>query len=157
MQTANLTAEFMLSLPATQAIVLEAFGVETTISELDLFLSKTNNYIEGVYYRVNGAGCGYAGVGNGLYLGRDKEAINAFYNIDGDFEVSTLVEKEPIEWLDLMSYEAFDNFVSSLGFDIVNSDRVGQVVMNMGFDGIRYYDVLATGEEFVLFNTSKIG
>ncbi len=26
----------------------------------------------------------------------------------------------------------------------------------MGFDGIRYYDPQATGEEFVLFNTEKV-
>ncbi len=25
-----------------------------------------------------------------------------------------------------------------------------------GFDGIRYYDPLATGEEFVLYNTEKV-
>jgi hypothetical protein len=28
--------------------------------------------------------------------------------------------------------------------------------IEMGYDGIRYYDPLATGEEFVLFNRSKI-
>ena len=40
--------------------------------------------------------------------------------------------------------------------DTVNSDKVGKIVMGMGFDGIRYYDPYATGEEFVLFNLETI-
>ena len=37
-----------------------------------------------------------------------------------------------------------------------NKDNLEEKVLSMGYDGIRYYDPDATGEEFVLFNYSKI-
>jgi len=37
-----------------------------------------------------------------------------------------------------------------------NKDNLEEKVLSMGYDGIRYYDSEATGEEFVLFNYSKI-
>jgi hypothetical protein len=38
----------------------------------------------------------------------------------------------------------------------LNSNEISKVVQSLGYDGIKYYDVQATGVEYVLFNTSKL-
>jgi len=41
------------------------------------FLAKTKNYKSDTYYRVEGTGLGYTGAGQGMYVGRDKDALMA--------------------------------------------------------------------------------
>lgn len=88
------------------------------------------------------------GAGRGLYLGRDKNALINFYSdnvnnpksfvlkIVGDFNFLDLLDKQD--------------------FLMENRENLEEKVLSMGYDGIRYYDPDATGEEFVLFNSSKI-
>ena len=121
--------------------------------------SKTKNYIPNTYYRAEGgSGEGSAGVGNGLYLGRDEQAILNFYAWDSKEDKASIYHGTP-KWLDLMDYSKYDAFESDLkkkGIEMMNSNKVGDIVKKMGYDGIRYYDPTATGEEFVLFNTERL-
>jgi hypothetical protein len=94
-----------------------------------------------------------------LYLGKDKQALINFYdNEEEGFPIDTYMGNP--KWLDLADYSKYEKFKSDLNKmnikDTINSDKVGKIVMGMGFDGIRYYDPYATGEEFVLFNLETI-
>ena len=123
------------------------------------FFAKEKNFKPSTYYHVNTKNEEpYAGVGNGLYLGRDKEALLNFYDIEQQgFTVSEY--KGNPNWLDLTNYDDFNGFknmVKNIDGNIINSDIVSGIVIQMGYDGIRYYDHNATGEEFVLFNEDKL-
>lgn len=129
------------------------------------FLSNPDNFTDGIYYhqtnsyeekeaiikngfdenKVNNRNCG---VGRGLYLGRDKQALLNFY--------SDNINK-PRDFI--VKFKGSFNFLNLLD-DVVflreNKNNPEEKVLSMGYDGIRYYDPDATGEEFVLFNHSKI-
>ncbi|NCU41544.1 MAG: hypothetical protein EOM19_02350 [Candidatus Moranbacteria bacterium] len=80
------------------------------------------------------------GVGGGLYLGRDKKALINFYDPDwnsADYTIKIIG--------DFNYYDGINNAIPKNPIEVVKQ----------GFDGIRYYDPDATGEEFVLFNISK--
>lgn len=130
-----------------------------------LNLSNPDNFIDDVYYhqansnkekeailkngfdanKVSNRNCG---AGRGLYLGRDKNALVNFYaddlNNPKDFSLKI---KGNFNFLDLLDDREFLQ---------KNKNDLEEKVLMMGFDGIRYYDPDATGEEFVLFNYSKI-
>lgn len=136
-------------------------------SEKDYFcyLSNPDNFVDGVYYhqanspeerssilesefdenKVSNSNCG---AGRGLYLGRDKKALTNFYvsdvNKPQDF---TIKIRGDFHFFDLMDDRKFMQ---------ENSEDLKDVVLKLGYDGIRYYDPDATGEEFVLFNYSKM-
>lgn len=160
------TAEDMYSYPETKIILEGLFGDDEEgkrdIEYFKDYLAKTKNYKENIYYRVEeGIGRGISGMGNGLYLGKDKEALKKFYgNSEGSnygkrVEVSTFVGTP--KWLDLIEYSKYNKFLKDIKIEnLFNSNKVGEVVKKMGFDGIRYYDPTATGEEFVLFNINKV-
>ena len=133
--------------------------------DYSLNLSNPDNFIDGVYYhqanseedrnniiqngfdakRVQRSNCG---VGKGLYLGRDKNALINFYsdNINNPRDLSLKIRGD-FNFLDLLDDQKFLQ---------ENNDNLEEKVLTMGYDGIRYYDPDATGEEFVLFNYSKI-
>lgn len=149
------TAEEMLMNDDIKKELISGFGDNDEINMwINNFHAKTKNYKDGYYYRADGAGQSAAGVGKGLYLGKDKEAIENFYNIEGIYRIDTYYGKD-IKWLDLMMPSDFKKFENKYG-KLNNSDKVGEIVKNLGYDGIVYYDPHATGEEFVLFNTEKI-
>lgn len=129
------------------------------------FLSNPDNFSDGIYYhqanspeerknifengfdetKVSNSHCG---AGRGLYLGRDKKALTNFYvgdvNKPQDFTLKIIGN---FKFLDLVEN---DNFLQE------NKNILKEKVLSLGYDGIRYYDPDATGEEFVLFNYSKI-
>jgi len=152
------TAEDMLKDNRTKQILDSGFGDDSEMWVED-YHAKTKNYKPNTYYRVNrGGGMGESGVGKGLYLGKDKRALNNFYNMEGFGKM--LKFKGNPKWMDLVEYDkfkSFEKYAKKLGVSSIDgSDKIGQVVMNMGYDGIRYYDPNATGEEFVLFNTKAV-
>jgi hypothetical protein len=57
--------------------------------------------------------------------------------------------------MDPKNRKAFEDYVAHKGIAI-DSPEFSQLVKDMGFDGIRYFDTYATGEEFVLFDTTKL-
>jgi hypothetical protein len=85
-------------------------------------------------------------------------ALKNFYDQENEgYTVDVYVGN--VRWFNLMMSENFKKFrqvFEKHGINIVNSDMVGKVIRKMGYDGIRYYDILATGEEFVLFNESVL-
>lgn len=90
------------------------------------------------FKKVKKSNCG---VGVGLYLGRDKNALINFYDPD---------------WINRdITIKIFGNFNF---YDGINKSipKDPLEVVKQGFDGIRYFDPDATGEEFVLFNVSKV-
>lgn len=129
------------------------------------FLSNPNNFIENIYYhqadseddmtdiikngfdadRIQKSNCG---VGKGLYLGRDKHALMNFYSSNLNSPQDFILKVEgSFNFLDLLDDQKFLQ---------ENNDNLEEKVLTMGYDGIRYYDPDATGEEFVLFNYSKV-
>ena len=104
-----------------------------------------------------------------MYLGKDKDALISFYGIElDDIIVDTYVGN--INWLDLIDYKDYKKFeieaVKKYGENytqkssLLDIDIRGQFIKKLtiekGFDGVRYYDPNATGEEFVLFNTKSV-
>ncbi|MDP3245074.1 MAG: hypothetical protein Q8M83_05480 [bacterium] len=129
------------------------------------YLSNPKNFIDGVYYhqanfkeenkdiikngfdetKVSRSNCG---AGRGLYLGRDKNALINFYSNDINNPQNFVIKiKGDFNFLDLLDNQEFLQ---------KNKNEIEGKVLSMGYDGIRYYDPDATGEEFVLFNYSKI-
>lgn len=155
----KLSAEDMLTKKKTQFQLTDIGDKETVADWIDRFHVKTVNYKPNTYYRVEGSsGSGYGGIGNGLYLSRDESAVSNFYDIEQEGLPISEYYGNP-KWLDLMDHSKFENFkkmLSKKGIEIVNSNEVGNIVKDLGYDGIRYYDVLATGEEFVLFNSKAL-
>lgn len=80
------------------------------------------------------------GVGVGLYLGRDKNTLVNFYDPDWNNTDYTIKITGNFNFYDGINNPIIENPIE---------------VVKQGFDGIRYYDPDATGEEFVLFNIAK--
>ena len=60
---------------------------------------------------------------------------------------------ELIEYLD---YKDLINFKKDAYRFFKSDDCLEKYTLKNGFDGIRYYDIETTGEEFVLFNTGTV-
>ncbi len=134
----------------------------------EYFHAKTKNYLPNTYYHVNTGGLN-AGVGKGLYLGRDKDALISFYDQEEENKKVDAYIGNP-NWFDLMRYEDYSRFIeeairkygknyvekNSLADIDIKGEMLKKLAIEKGFDGIRYYDPQATGEEFVLFNTNKV-
>jgi len=126
------------------------------------FLSNPDNFIDGIFYHqanskkekkgiaingfdVNKIKKSNCGLRKGLYLGRDKQALINFYSED-------LYCPQDLT----LKIKGDFNLLDDQNFLRENKDNLEEKVLSMGYDGIRYYDSEATGEEFVLFNYSKI-
>ena len=131
--------------------------------------AKTKNYKPNTYYHLNTNRGLNAGVGKGLYLGRDKDALIAFYDLEGENKTVDTYVGSP-NWLDLMDYKLYDQYeqkaIRKYGKNYVAKNSISdldargemlrKLAVEQGFDGIRYYDPQATGEEFVLFDVNKV-
>jgi hypothetical protein len=167
----GLTAEKMLENPLTIKYLKDLDDGEGWW--VNTFHAKTKNYLPNTYYHLNTSG-NNAGVGKGLYLGRDKNALISFYGIqdeiENDFDTHLLdTYLGNPNWLDLINYDDYEK-IKQEGLDkyelpinlkgLEELDEVGELMkklaMEKGYDGIRYYDPNATGEEFVLFNIEKL-
>ena len=128
-------------------------------------ISNPDSFVDGVYYhqansaeerkgilesgfnknKVSNSNCG---AGRGLYLGRDRNALINFYADDVNYPQDFIVKIiGKFNFLDLLDNQTFLQ---------KNKNNLEEKVLGLGYDGIRYYDPDATGEEFVLFNHSKI-
>jgi hypothetical protein len=132
--------------------------------DYSLNIGNPDNFVDGIYYHqtnseedrnniikngfnTNRVQKSNRGVGKGLYLGRDKNALVNFYsdNINNPKDF-TLKIKGDFNFLDLLDNQEFLQ---------ENKENLEKKVLLMGYDGVRYYDLDATGEEFVLFNFKK--
>lgn len=156
----DLTAEQLFAMPEYQEIMFSEVGEpsdEYYQMKLKNDLAQTQNYREGIYYHATG-GFGEVGVGRGLYLGKDKRALDNFYNNDGeDGEIQEFIGFP--HFIDLTSLAVFTSFEqdakAQYGED-ADKEYMRKMTLAKGYDGIRYFDPVTTGEEFVLFNTNKV-
>ncbi len=128
-----------------------------------LYLSNPDNFKNNVYYhqansvkdRDNILNNGFklnkvkptnCGAGRGLYLSRDKRAIINFYSesLDNAQDLTLKIEGS-FNFLDIL-----DNRY------LLQTPYLLDKMLANKYDGLRYYDPDATGEEFVLFNPRKV-
>ena len=87
-------------------------------------------------------------------------ALHNFYNCEGEFGDNTIIEyRGTPRFIDLTliaDYEAFEREAVEMFGDDEQKSYLRKLTLQKGFDGIRYFDPIATGEEFVLFNTDKL-
>lgn len=156
------TAEELLQLPEYKEIFFSEIGDWNTDSfaknRLKNDIAKSSNYSEGIFYHATG-GTGEIGLGKGLYLGKDKKAVYNFYNGEGEFGSDIEIYEGEPNFLDLTVPKVFENFESEAINKYGKSpDKkyFEQATLALGFDGIRYFDPCATGEEFILYKTDKV-
>lgn len=152
------TPEQLLKTKEIKQIMDEGFG-EDTAQWVEDYWARPANSKPKTYHRYDGAGEGVAGMGNGLYLGRDPNALNHFYNHWGERELNLSTFKGDPKWLDIMDprrEKLWDEFLKKKGINPRNSSELGEIVKKLGYDGIKYFDPHATGEEYVLFNTKLL-
>ena len=134
------------------------------------YLSNPDNFLPNIYYHQANSKkearsiikYGYdecfmleynCGLGKGLYLGRDKNALIRFYS--NDFcnpEDNIVIIKGNFNFANLIKENNLKSFIKE-------ADRFGislkGYTLSKGYDGIRYFDPDATGEEFVLYRYKK--
>ncbi len=149
-------------------LLREELGVEPN----EWYLSNPDNFKENTFWHyanslqdkrqilregfdVNKVGKQNQGLGKGLYLGRDKETLMKFYdaNLMGDKNCLITI-KGKFNFLSFLSETKLQKFLKKARE--MFPDCVQKYATELGYDGIRYYDPLATGEEFVLFDLSAI-
>lgn len=151
------TAEDLLELKSTK-ILLHNYSDKESIKHKIIFdLAKTRNYKPHTYFHATGS-LGEIGLGKGLYLGRDRRALRNFYNGDGTRgKIEKYVGK--LNFIDLVIDYEFNIFekkaINIFGCDD-NKEYFKKLTLKLKKDGIRYYDPIATGEEFVAFNISSL-
>ena len=158
----ELSAEELLKTPYYSEQFTDEFGDYTkdeyAIKKYTKDIAKTINYKANTFYHATG-GIGECGVGEGLYLGKDAMALHNFYNGDGEFGDSVIEYYGNPKFIDLCIEEDFEKFkeeaIKKYGKDASKSCFV-KLTTEKGFDGIRYFDPYATGEEFVLYNTDAV-
>jgi len=161
------TAEELLSQPQTLELMKElGDDIQSLCNWIKDLHSKTENYKENVYYHVitpkDDYSSMYDGVGEGLYLGKDYEVLTKFYGldyVDNDEEVPLQTYYGNPNFLDLTDNNNFDISKKSSKQKFPNEENnneLKKMTLELEYDGIRYYDPIATGEEFVLYNTNKV-
>lgn len=105
---------------------------------------------------------------NGLYVGRDSAALNQFYGtvVKEDTGTDPVISKyygNP-KWLDLSNLKDEKAFLRDVKkkYKIKDTssakfgDALEAEVLARGYDGVKYFDPYATGEEFVLINQESV-
>jgi hypothetical protein len=157
MSEKKLTPEELLELPETKKLLDNYSDEEGIRHKIKYDLARSKNYKRNIYYHATG-GLGEAGVGKGLYLGKDRRALNNFYNCDGEIGSIELYKGNP-RFIDLSVYRDYDDFkkkaIKKYG-KMKYNEHLKRLTLAKRYDGIRYYDPIATGEEFVLYNIKKV-
>ncbi len=89
---------------------------------------------------------------NGLYVGRDKMALDNFYNIAAERGENMIKFEGNPKLLDLTNEDAMIKFTDKYK----TGDEIEKAVSEMGYDGVKYFDPYATGEEIVITNTKAL-
>ncbi len=153
-------------------------GAETAADHAAQFWSKKSQ--PGVFYHLTTgepfsafdkakAGTRYAERGGGiseirgLYLGGDKNAIKNFYGLDEDAAKLLRFDGQP-KLMNLMNKTDEEKFLSEVQtkYGIKNTkskefgDALEKELRDRGYDGARYFDPYATGEEVVIVNPASV-
>ncbi len=156
------TAEELFELPEYKESFYADFGdpeKDFSVKEkIDKDFAHTENYSENIFYHA-GNGTNELGLGKGLYLGKDKIALHNFYNLVSEYGNSMKTYEGNPHFLDLTEPHSIENFekeaIRKYG-EQKDKNHLRLATIDNGFDGIRYFDPSATGEEFVLFNADKV-
>ena len=113
----------------------------------------------GERYTERGGGISEA---KGLYVGKDPEALTNFYGMDQD--VNVIKFKGEPRLMDLVSKADEEKFLaevqSKYGIKNTTDKEFGQAIekeiIEQGYDGVRYFDPYATGEEFLIVNPKAL-
>jgi hypothetical protein len=153
------------------------YGEDPTSKESDLgteFLAKPENYKKKTFYHyspnekitkqdlIKGEAKKYTdATETGLYIGRDPNALEKFYGLETEVagEKGKIVEfqGEP-KFMDVTKPGTLENLKKVAKEKFPESKKpITEYVTSQGFDGIRYFDPWATGEEFVLYNKEPLG
>lgn len=139
-------------------------------SDYRIYLSNPDNFSPNIYYHQASSKSearsikknGYderfmlddnCGLGRGLYLGRDKSALIRFYSSDFCNPENNIVTiKGNFNFVNLIKEKNLKSFIKE-------ASRYGknlkEYTLSKDYDGIRYFDSDATGEEFVLYRYKK--
>lgn len=91
--------------------------------------------------------------GHGMYVSRDRCAVMNFYTYDLSKPQDNIITiKAKFNYLNLMVHDDCVAFCRS--FD--TPELMQSWLFTNGYDGIRYYDLYCTGEEFVIYNLQNI-
>jgi hypothetical protein len=99
---------------------------------------------------------------NGMYLGKDVGALKDFYGMDADVYV-TKGYGEP-KWMNLMKRADEEKFYKDVekkyGVKEIQKEKFAQSmekeILDRGYDGVKYFDPWATGEEYLLIKTDAL-
>lgn len=130
-----LSTEMMLELHETQERLSQIGDLSVIRRKIRLDLAKTKNYNQNIYYHATG-GIGETGVGEGLYLGKDKKALDNFYNCDGtEGEIIKYIGSP--KWLNLTNYSDFETFEQeaiSCNGRRLNNEHLKLYTLSKGFE-----------------------
>ncbi|OQX22186.1 MAG: hypothetical protein BWK75_01410 [Candidatus Altiarchaeales archaeon A3] len=134
------------------------------------YLSNHNNFLPDIYYHQANSKKdarsimknGYneylmfesnCGLDKGLYMGRDKNALIVFYsNNFCNPENNIVTIKGNFNFVNLINQKKLKSFIKEASR---HNKSIKEYALSKGYDGIRYFDPDATGEEFVLYECKK--
>ena len=144
---------------------------ETILAHQEQFYVRPKRMKEGVFYHftpdkkltAEGLLSGTAKrfdkqLGPGLYVGQDAQALKNFYGLDMRGGQAVRLEGNP-KILDLTdSFKSVDDANRAARKEFPKEKYpLGKWVQKQGYDGIKYFDPVATGEEYVVYNAKAFG
>ncbi|MDP2703940.1 MAG: LPD38 domain-containing protein [bacterium] len=144
---------------------------ETILAHQEQFYVRPKRMKEGVFYHftpdkkltAEGLLSGTAKrfdtqLGPGLYVGQDAQALKNFYGLDMRSGQAVRLEGNP-KILDLTdSFKFVDDAHRAARKEFPKEKYpLGKWVQKQGYDGIKYFDPIATGEEYVIYNAKAFG
>lgn len=139
-------------------------------SDFRNYLSNPDNFLPNIYYHqanskkdaINIMKNGYnesfmleynCGLGKGLYLGKDKNALIMFYSKNfSNPENNIMTIKGNFNFANLIKEKKLKSFIKEASR---YSKNLKEYTFLKGYNGIRYFDPDATGEEFILYDYKK--
>ena len=156
--------------PAYKKELQTAIGDQEVIAaHKDLFYSRPENYKLNTFYhfttdktktirQLGGKAQRFnKQLGPGLYVGRDANALRAFYGLETPGKNIPL--KGTPKLLDLTKdFQSIDNAYASAKKAFPKEKYpLEKWVTDRGYDGVRYFDPIATGEEIVIYKSGTLG
>lgn len=148
-----------------------SLGNKSTIeSHQEQFYAQPKNMKQDVYYHYSPDGKLNAAdlmkgsaerfdkqLGPGLYVGQDAGALQEFYGLDvrGGRTIKLTGNPKILDLTD--SFKAIDDVVKEAKKTFPNEKYpLKSWVQQQGYDGLKYFDPIATGEEYVIYNPKAL-
>jgi len=105
---------------------------------------KSENYNIGLRQGVSNV--------DGLYVSRDPKAVHDFYNMAAERGENIVTYRGNPKLLDLTDEKTMQDFVKKF----TSGEKIERELAKRGFDGLKYFDPYATGEEIVITNIGSL-